>query len=135
MACAALGVNEDGLEKDFKTRGFFFECLVGRDLEVYSKSLDGEISYYRNRLGLECDFVIHLPDGRYGLFEVKTGDDDIKEGIDSLNKLVTLIKKHNEKNPKSKMELPTIRAIITDGKYGYVDESGVLIMSIGALRD
>ncbi len=72
MACAALGVSEEGLEKNFRTRDFFFECLGGRDLEVYSKTLDGEISYYRDRPGLECDFVVYLPDGRYGLFEAKT---------------------------------------------------------------
>ena len=135
LACAALGVNEEGLEKNFRTRGFFFECLVGRDLEVYSKSLDGEISYYRDRLGLECDFVIHLPDGRYGLFEAKTGDKFIKEGIDNLNKFVALINKYNEENPESKMQLPTVRAVITDEKYGYVDEGGVFIIPIGALRD
>lgn len=135
LACAALGINEEGLEKDFKTRGFFFECLVGRDLEVYSNSLDGEISYYRDRLDLECDFVIHLPDGRYGLFEVKSGDEHIKEGVDNLNKFITLINKYNEEHPTSKMDLPTIRAIITDDKYGYVDESGVFIIPIGALKD
>lgn len=135
LACAALSIDEEGLEKNFKTRGFFFECLVGRDLEVYSKSFDGEISYYRDRLGLECDFVIHLPDGRYGLFEVKTGDEHLKDGIDNLNKFVTLINKYNNDNPNSKMELPTIRAIITDDKYGYVDESGVLIIPICALKD
>lgn len=46
-----------------------------------------------------------------------------------------LIYKYNEENPKSKMELPTIRAVITDEKYGYVDECGVFIIPIGALRE
>ena len=135
LACAALDINEEGLERNFKTRGFFFECLVGRDLEVYSKSFDGDISYYRDRLGLECDFVIHLPDGRYGLFEVKTGDEHLRDGIDNLNKFVDLINNYNENNPQSKMKLPTVRAIITDDKYGYVDKSGIFIIPITALKD
>lgn len=135
LACAALGINEEGLEKNYKTRGFFFECLVGRDLEVYSKSIDGEISYYRDRLGLESDFVIHLPDGRYGLFEVKAGNEYIKDGISKLEKFVELINKYNEENPNSKMELPTVRVVITDEQYGYVDKSGIFVIPVGALKD
>lgn len=134
LACAALGVGPEGLSKDPKTRGFFFECLVGRDLEVYSKPIDGEISYYRDRLGLECDFVIHLPDGRYGLFEVKSSDELISEGITNLEKMVKLIKEYNKDNPKNTMPLPTIRAIITDDQYGYLSNEGIFIIPIGCLK-
>ena len=135
LACAALGIGPEGLSKDPKTRGFFFECLVGRDLEVYSKPIDGEISYYRDRLGLECDFVIHLPDGRYGLFEVKSSDELISEGIANLEKMVKLIKEYNEDNPKNTMPLPTIRAIITDDQYGYLSNEGIYIIPIGCLKN
>ena len=134
LACAALGIGPEGLSKDPKTRGFFFECLVGRDLEVYSKPIDGEISYYRDRLGLECDFVIHLPDGRYGLFEVKSSDELISEGIVNLEKMVKLIKEYNKDNPKNTMPLPTIRAIITDDQYGYLSNEGIFIIPIGCLK-
>jgi len=134
LACAALGIGPEGLSKDPKTRGFFFECLVGRDLEVYSKPIDGEISYYRDRLGLECDFVIHLPDGRYGLFEVKSSDELISEGIANLEKMVKLIKEYNKDNPKNTMPLPTIRAIITDDQYGYLSNEGIFIIPIGCLK-
>ncbi len=135
VACAALGINDEGLEKDKRSRGFFFECLVGRDLDVYSKTIDGEISYYRDRLGLECDFVIHLPDGRYGLFEVKSGDERISEGIDNLQTFNKLISKYNIDNPKNTMPLPTIRAIITDGQYGYLSKESIYIIPIGCLKD
>ena len=135
LACAALGIGPEGLSKDPRTRGFFFECLVGRDLEVYSKTIDGEISYYRDRLGLECDFVIHLPDGRYGLFEVKSSDELISDGIDNLEKMVRLINEYNEKNPKNTMPLPTIRAIITDDQYGYLSKEGIFIIPICCLKN
>lgn len=134
LACAALGIGPEGLSKDPKTRGFFFECLVGRDLEVYSKPIDGEISYYRDRLGLECDFVIHLPDGRYGLFEVKSSDELISEGIANLEKMVKLIKEYNKDNPKNTMPLPTIRVVITDDQYGYLSNEGIFIIPIGCLK-
>ena len=135
LACAALGIGPEGLSKDPKTRGFFFECLVGRDLEVYSKTIDGDISYYRDRLGLECDFVIHLPDGRYGLFEVKSSDELISDGIANLEKMVKLIKEYNNDNPRNTMPLPTIRAIITDDQYGYLSKEGIYIIPIGCLKN
>ena len=135
LACAALGIGPEGLSKDPKTRGFFFECLVGRDLEVYSKTIDGEISYYRDRLGLECDFVIHLPDGRYGLFEVKSSDELISDGIANLEKMVKLIKEYNNDNPRNIMPLPTVRAIITDDQYGYLSKEGIYIIPIGCLKN
>ena len=135
VACAALGIDNEGLQKDKRSRGFFFECLVGRDLDVYSKVIGGEISYYRDRLGLECDFVIHLPDGRYGLFEVKSGDERISEGINNLEKLNKLIVKYNEENPQNTMLLPTVRAVITDGQYGYLTKEGVFVIPLGCLRN
>ena len=135
LACAALAINAEGLSKDLKTRGFFFECLVGRDLEVYAKTIDGEISYYRDRLGLECDFVIHLPDGRYGLFEAKASEKLIQEGVDNLEKMQNLIIEYNEKNPKNTMPLPTVRAVITDSQYGYLNNEGIYIIPITALKN
>lgn len=135
LAAAALGIGPEGLAKDPRTRGFFFECLVGRDLEVYARAIEGEISYYRDRLGLECDFVIHLPDGRYGLFEVKSSDEHITDGIENLEKMMKLIKEYNEANPNNTMTLPTVRAIITDDQYGYLSKEGIHIIPIGCLRD
>ena len=40
-----------------------------RDLKAYSSALGGELSYYRDRYGLEADAVLHLDDGRYALVE------------------------------------------------------------------
>lgn len=135
LACAALGINDAILDKDRKTRGFFFECMAGRDLGIYAKTLDGELSYYRDRLGLECDFVIHLPDGRYGLFECKCGDEYIRDGINNLNKFNELINEYNEKNPKDKMDLPTIRVIITDDDYALRRKDGIYIIPLASLKN
>ena len=134
IPCASLGVGEDALDVDFKTRGFFFESLCGRDLKIYASSLDGELSYYRDRLGLECDYVIHLPDGRYGLFECKCGDKYIEEGAKHLNSLLELIKASNLKN-NTKMPLPTVRAIIVDEGYAITRKDGIHIIPISCLKD
>ena len=87
IACAALNLGVDALSKDFITRGYLFESMCGRDLSAYASKYDGVLNYYRDRFKLECDFVIHLPDGRYGLFECKCGDGFIEEGASNLNKL------------------------------------------------
>ncbi len=64
LAVAALGINPEYFDRDFKTLGFLFESLVIRDLRVYSSVHNGRISYYRDRYGLEADCVLHLENGR-----------------------------------------------------------------------
>ena len=135
LACAALGVGEDDLNYDFRTRGFFFECLAGRDLRVYADALGGRISYYRDRLGLECDYVVHMPDGRYGLFECKCGSDFIEDGIKTLDKFVALIEAANAKSEGAKIPLPTIRAVLTDEGYAIRQKNGIFIIPLSCLKD
>ncbi|MDD4065589.1 MAG: DUF4143 domain-containing protein [Bacilli bacterium] len=135
IACASLEINEKGLDKDYKTRGFLFECLVGRDLAIYANTFDGHLSYYRDRLGLECDYVIHLNNEDYCLIECKCGDKYIEEGAQNLNKFDTLINKYNIENPNKRMSLPKFKLIITDGQYGYRRKDGIIVIPITALRN
>ena len=39
--------------------------------------MNGEVSYYHDRYGLEADAVLHLKDGRYALIEFKLGSKEI----------------------------------------------------------
>lgn len=50
-----------------------------RDLRIFADALDGQVFHYRDKSGLECDAVIHLRNGRYGLVEIKLGDRLINE--------------------------------------------------------
>ena len=134
VACAALGLGADALNYDFKTRGFFFESMCGRDLAVYAGTMGGSLSYYRDRYGLECDFVIHLPDGRYGLFECKTGSNHIQEGIDHLNRLSKLIRERKEKETSVVLREPTVRVILTDGSFAYRNEDGIIVCPLSCLK-
>lgn len=92
IACAALGLGPDDLVNDLNTFGLMFECLCVRDLRVYAQPLDGSVYHFRDRTGLECDAVIHLRNGSYGLIEIKIGGEKlINEGA---NNLLTLKRPH-----------------------------------------
>ena len=71
-------VPEDLLH-DLNYFGFLFENMCIRDLRIYADALDGKVYHYRDAAGLECDAVIHLRNGSYGLVEVKLGGDTLIE--------------------------------------------------------
>ena len=133
IAVAALGIGPDALLKDMRTFGFLFECLVARDLRVYASPLDGSLSYYRDRYGLEADFTIHLDDGRFALVECKLGSHQIDQGVEHLIKIRDLIRKANEKASQAPLREPDLMIVITGGKYAYRREDGVLVIPIGVL--
>ena len=93
VAVAALGIGTKDLLGDFNTFGLLFETLAVRDLRVYADALDGHVSHYRDRNGLECDAIVHLRNGKYGLVEIKIGGETLIEegGVSSLKKLAQKI--------------------------------------------
>lgn len=135
IAVAALGIGPKYFNTDFKTLGFLFESLCIRDLKVYSYKQHGEVSYYRDRYGLETDCVLHLEDGRYALIEFKLSEYGVEEGAKHLNEIERLLKEHNEKDDKIPLSLPTLKIVITATEYGYRRDDGVLVIPIGCLRD
>ncbi len=135
IAVAALGLSPDYFNTDFKTLGFLFESLCIRDLKIYSSSLDGFISYYRDRYGLEADGVLHLNDGRYALLEFKLGTKEIDTGAEHLCEIENLIKEYNENEPQCKLRLPDLKIVITGTQYGFKRPDGVLVIPIGCLKD
>lgn len=85
IATAAQGIGPNDLINDLNTMGLLFETLVVRDLRVYAQLLDGDVLHYRGKSGLECDTVIQLRNGNYGLAEVKLGGNRlIEEGVKNL---------------------------------------------------
>ena len=81
VATASLGIGPNDLMKDLNTLGLFFETMAVRDLRVYTEALDGNVFHYRDNNGLECDSVLHLRNGHYGLVEIKLGGETlINEG-------------------------------------------------------
>ena len=119
IATAALGIGPADLINDLNTFGL-----------MYAEALSGTVYHYRDKNGLECDAVVHLRDGRYGLIEIKLGDEKLIEyGALTLKALA-------EKIDTTKMKSPSFLMVITaTGDYAYRREDGVLVCPIGALKD
>jgi predicted AAA+ superfamily ATPase len=130
IAAASLGVGPDDLINDLNTYGLFFETLCVRDLRVFAQSLDGSVYHYKDNTGLECDAVVHLRNGKYGLIEIKIGGETlINEGAANLKKLA-------EKIDTTKMKTPSFLMVLTGvGQYAYKREDGILVVPIGCLRN
>lgn len=114
IAVAALGLGPNDLINDLNTFGLIFETLCIRDLRVYAESINGTVYHYRDASELECDAVIHLKNGSYGLIEIKLGGDKlIDEGTQNLIKL-------KKKIDTDKMKEPSFLMVLTGiGKYAY----------------
>lgn len=130
IAAAALGIGPQDLIDDLKTFGFLFETLCVRDLRVFADALNGEVFHYRDKDGLECDAVVHLRNGAYGLIEIKLGGDKlIEEGSVSLKAL-------SKKIDTDKMKKPSFLMVLTGtGDYAYRRPDGVYVVPIGCLKD
>jgi hypothetical protein len=130
IATASLGIGPQDLINDLNTFGLIFETLCIRDLRVYAESINGKVYHYRDASDLECDAVIHLRNGSYGLIEIKLGGDKlIEEGAKNLIKMQSKIDTEKMNNPAFLMVLTAT------GKYAYKREDGVYVVPIGSLKD
>lgn len=129
IATASLRLGPDDLLNSLSIFGFLFETLCVRDLRVYTQLLDGDLYHYRDSNGLECDTVIHLRNGQFGLIEIKLGGDKaIEEASKNLKKLKSLL-------DTPKMGEPAFMAIITAvGQYAYRRPDGIYVIPIGTLK-
>ena len=80
--------------------------------------------------GLECDAVIHLRNGKYGLIEIKLGGDKlIEEGAKSLKSM-------KNKIDTDKMNSPSFLMVLTgSGDYAYRRQDGVYVVPVGCLKN
>lgn len=130
IASASLGLGPNDLLNDFNTFGLLFETLAVRDLRTYANALMGKVAHYCDVTNLECDAVVHLRDGKYGLVEIKIGGDNlINEGADSLKKL-------QGKIDTTKMKKPSfLMVLIGIGEIAYRRDDGVYVVPLGCLKD
>ncbi len=130
IAVAALGAGPKDLVNDLETFGLLFETMCVRDLRVYADALGGTVYHYRDKNGLECDAVVHLRNGDYGLIEIKLGGDNlIEEGASTLKELASKI-------DTTKMKAPSFMMVLIGiGAYTYQREDGVWVVPISNLKD
>ena len=130
IASASLGLGPSDLINDLETFGLLFETLCARDLRVYAEALGGTVYHYRDSSGLECDAVIHLRNGSYGLIEIKLGGENaIENGAKTLDSLTKKIDTTRMKAPSFKMVLTAV------GPYAYRRADGTYVVPITTLKD
>ena len=129
IATAALGLGPEDLMNDLKTYGLIFETMAIRDLRVYMDALFGSVSHYLDAGGLECDAVVHMRNGRYGLVEIKLGGKElIERGAATLKKLASRI-------DTVKMASPAFMMVLTaTGDFAYRREDGIVVCPVSALK-
>ena len=101
-----------------------------RDLRIYADALNGNVYHFRDKSELECDAVVHLRNGEYGLVEIKIGGDKlINEGAENLKKL-------DKKIDTTKMKAASFLMVLTGtGDYAYKRPDGVYVVPVGCLKD
>ena len=130
IAAAALGIGPKDLINDLATMGLIFENMCVRDLRIYAEAMGGSVYHYRDKSGLECDSVIHLKNGRYGLVEIKLGGDQlIEEGAANLLKL------RNRIDSKKMTEPAFMMILCAVAPFAYKRSDDVIVVPIGCLRD
>jgi hypothetical protein len=128
IAVAALGIGPNDLLNDLNTMGLFFESMCIRDLRVFAEALDGTVYHYRDKLGLECDAIVHLRNGSYALVEMKLGGSGIDEAAQNLLSL-------KNKIDTGRMKAPSFMMVLTGTDFAYKREDGVYVVPIGCLKD
>lgn len=130
IATASLGLGPDDLLNDLHTFGFLFETLCVRDLRVFADALNGKVYHYRDKDGQECDAVIHLRNGKYGLIEIKLG------GESPIETAAASLKALSAKIDTDKMKQPSFLMVLTGvGDYAYRRNDGVYVVPIGSLKN
>ncbi len=129
IATSAMGIGPGDLMNDLSTLGLFFETLAVRDLRTCAEALGGTVLHYHDKSGLECDAVMRMDNGKYGLIEIKTGGETlIEKGVKAL---VSLSKKIDT----TKMPPPSFRMVlVASGEFAYRrKEDGIIVCPIGCI--
>ena len=129
IACRALNIAPNDLLNDIKSFGLFFEDFAVRDLSIYVSTLDGAVRHYRDNAGLECDAVLHLPNGKWAAIEIKLGGEKlINEGVESLTLLKEKLANKSDETP------PTFMMILTACGSLYRRPDGIYVVPINCLK-
>lgn len=128
LAIASLGLKKSDLINDLNFTGFIFENMCMRDLKIYAESLNGNLSYYRDKNDFEVDCILTLDNGKWGAIEIKLGAGEIPYAAENLNKF-------KENIDTEKYGEPSFLMVLTADEYSYKREDGIYVVSIGSLKD
>ncbi len=128
LACAALGLDCDGLMGDLKTMEVMFEALCERDLRIYASACGARLFHYRDYNDREIDAVVEMPDGSWGAFEIRLGTYQTEEAALRLLKLKQAVSKAGGGAPQA------LCVICGVSGAAYTREDGVITVPITALK-
>ena len=129
IGVAALNLTPEGLFKDMKTFGFFFESLAIHDLRIYAEANNAKLYKYRDGQNREADAVIQFADGSFGLIEIKLGDE---EDIDLASKS---LRKIAEDVDMEKTGSLAFLMVVTKNKVAKRREDGVYVVPLACLKN
>ena len=142
IALAALGISPEYFNNDLDLFGHVFENMVLRDLLVYARAHDARIMHYHDDYGMEADAIYQMNDGRYGIIEIKVGENQIGTAEEGLLKFREVIRQHNQeiaKDPKypgvAYREPSMLIIICANASMAFTTSKGVKVIPIGCLKD
>ncbi|WP_366180399.1 DUF4143 domain-containing protein [Actinomyces timonensis] len=126
LAAALTGASTARLMQDLQTAGQWFESQAVMHLQVFAEALGGQVYHYRDKSGREADAVVELPDGRWGLVEVKLGQRQVPAARDSLAAVAAGI-------DETRTGTPAFQAVITADGPTMTLAPGVVTFPLRAL--
>ena len=127
LAAAAIGATPQMLRYDLNTFGYLFEALCVRDLRIYADQYGGRVYHYHDERDNEADAIVQLPDGRWGMFEIKVGFHQVERAAQALLSL----KSKFETETGSKPEFVCVICGLSTAAFQRAD--GVFVVPITAL--
>ena len=128
IAVASLRIGPKDLINDLRTMGFLFESMCIRDLRIFIEALEGDVYHYHDANDRECDAVLHLHDGRYGLVEIKLGVAQVEKAAENLKRIVDVL-------DINRMSAPSFLMVLTGSGAAYQREDGIYVVPIGCLKN
>ncbi len=129
LAAAALGATPEMLRTDLNTFGYLFEGLCVRDLRIYAECSNASVYHYHDESEREADAIVQLPDGKWGMFEIKVGFNQVEQAAEELISLSSTF----EKETSSKPEFLCVVCGMANAAFQRPD--GVYVVPVTALRD
>lgn len=128
LAVAAIDASHEMLMQDLNTFGYLFEALCIRDLRIYADYHGTSVYHYSDEDNNEADAIIQLNDGRWGMFEIKVGFNQVDAAA---NGLISLKEKFYR---ETKSEPAFLCVICGMSMAAYKRPDGVFVVPVTALK-
>jgi len=106
---------------------FMFENLCLRDISVYAGYYGGSVFHYHDNCELEVDAIVEMPDGAWGAFEIKLGEEQVEKAAKTLTSM-------KNKMVSAGAKAPACLLIITGGGIARIRDDGIYVLPITSIR-